>query len=191
MTSDISTCHLTPGRDLREWVDAIEALYNDLCDLDSEAMSDCVFVLNLLGNISSSNEWQDFGSHLRDRLGKYDNHEPVAIPVTPVEFVVRIREEHWFRSKSKAQTTAADTFSFSARTTEDRGSPKCSWASDSTTLTPTSAKRSRPSDEKTCSNPNCSGKKGHTLQECMAFGGGNQGKYAADALSPRYTRARD
>ena len=30
-----------------------------------------------------------------------------------------------------------------------------------------------------CSNPNCGGKKGHTLQECMAFGGGNQGKYAA------------
>jgi gag-polypeptide of LTR copia-type len=90
LTNDITTFRLTPGLDLREWIDGIEILYNDLCDLDSKAMSDCTFVLTILANISASSEWQEFGSRLRDHLAEYDNHEPNPIQVTPTDFIVRI-----------------------------------------------------------------------------------------------------
>ena len=91
---------------------------NDLCDLDSEAMSDRAFVLLILGNISASSKWQEFSLCLRERLGEYNNHQPIPTPVTSTDFIVRIREEHWFRSKNNAQA-AAEALSFTAWTSED------------------------------------------------------------------------
>ena len=118
MTNDITTFHLTPDFDLWEWINVIQILYNDLCDLDSEAMSDLAFMLLILGNISASSKWQEFGSHLRKCLGEYDNHQLIPTPITSTDFIVRIHEEHWFCSKNNAQA-AAEALSFTARTSED------------------------------------------------------------------------
>ena len=50
---------------------------------------------------------------------------------------------------------------------------------ESTASTSTPAKHPRTSSDKNCNNPNCTSKRGHTLEDCMAFGGGNCGKYTA------------
>jgi hypothetical protein len=153
LTNDITTFHLTPGLDLREWIDGIEILYNDLCDLDSEAMSDRTFVLTILANISASSKWQEFGSRLRDCLAEYDNHEPNPICVTPTDFIFRIREKHWFCGKSKSQIVAAEMFLFSARTSKDRGGLKHSLGQEPTSLPLTQAQRACTSNDKPAATP--------------------------------------
>jgi gag-polypeptide of LTR copia-type len=118
LTNDITTFCLTPDLDLREWIDVIQILYNDLCDLDSEAMSDRTFMLLILGNISASSKWQEIGLSLRECLGEYNNYQPIPTPITSTDFVVWIRDEHWFCSKNNAQV-AAEALSFTAWTSED------------------------------------------------------------------------
>jgi hypothetical protein len=138
-------------------------------------MLDQMFMLTVLGNISPDSEWHDLISHLRDRIGEYDAHQPKPIPITSAEFITGICDESWFHNQSSAQSNA---YLFSARTTEEKRAPKCPCAAEpSSTVAATPAKHLHIPNDKTCTNPNCSGKRGHTFQECMVYGGGSQGKY--------------
>ncbi|KAF8462337.1 hypothetical protein DFH94DRAFT_699801 [Russula ochroleuca] len=174
LTNDIVTFCCPPELSLGKWIDKIQTLYNDLCDLDSDTMPDRTFVLTILGNISPLGEWREFVSRLRDRIGKYNTHFPNPIPVTSTEFITCIRNEYWFCNKDNPQLQPTNTLLFLAKTSEDKSAPKHQRTMESTT-TPT--KHPRLANNKMCSNPHCTGKKGHTLEECMAFGGGCQGKY--------------
>ena len=168
LTSDIHACRCSSSTDVGEWLKQIQSLYNDLTDLDPNGLPDRDFAIITINNLPQTAEWRSFATGLRQRVNAYDHNKPNRIPITSKEFLTAIRNEAYFIAKnlldSSPQVFSADS----------KGS-KRPRSSDNTSSSST-PKRTRTSNNKTCSNPNC-GRNGHDISECVAYGGANVGNY--------------
>jgi hypothetical protein len=160
-----------PESDVGVWLSEMQRLYSTLCDLDPGSLSQLVFILAVLDNMPQDPGWLEFLCKLKNKVRKLDESQP-PLPIDSKLFISKIRDQWWLRTQN-GDGPQISSHVFTTRTELDRKPPKRSRASD----TPVSgAKRARLTNDKSCTNPNCA-RKGHTITECITFGGGNQGNY--------------
>ena len=166
LRSDITGSQCTPDMDVGQWITHVNELYSSLCILSRSHMSQREFVNSLIDNMPKSDVWTQFVSGLRDRLSDY---EEAGKAVTALEFTTRIKEENWQRTRKNPN---APSLAFSANSSGKRPRQNSSNASASSS---SSNKRQRA--DRTCTNQHCRNGKGHTIENCFAYGGGKQGRY--------------
>jgi hypothetical protein len=131
-------------------------------------MNDRAFALAILDNMVQDDSWRSFLSALRSKVSEYDACDPPK-PIVSIEFVTAIREEYWFRYRDDPQS---NSYVFSARSEADKRGSKRTRPQNANNPPP---KRTR--NDKHCSNTHCGAQRGHDFNECIAYGGGSQGKY--------------
>ena len=82
--------------DVSKWLNNIQELYNSLCDLDTNYMTDWEFFLALLDLMPSDTGWQHFLSTLCTTIHDADQ---MGVEINSMSFVTRIHEEHWHHHK--------------------------------------------------------------------------------------------
>lgn len=132
----------TSDMDVAQWVDNMQRLYNTLCNMDTECLSDRCFTLVVLDNMTQHGSWRAFLSALRAKVRGYDSHEPAPIPLDSTEFLTAIRNEYWNRNPNNPEI---GSHLFSARTDASKKSQKRPYSPDASTSTP--AKRPCASSE--------------------------------------------
>ena len=142
--------------------------YTLLCNTDPNAMNDRAFALAILDNMVQDESWCSFLSALRSKVSEYDACDPPK-PIVSIEFVTAICEEYWFRYRDDPQS---NSYVFSARSEADKRGSKRTRPLNANNPPP---KRTR--NDKHCSNTHCGAQRGHDFNECIAYGGGSQGKY--------------
>ena len=170
--SSLITYLCTPEMDVATWLDDMERLYDDLTDIDPDALSDHEYALLLMNNLPETTEWRSLAGGLRKRVEECNRATPPT-PVSSSEFITSIRDEYHFRNKNNPDTMAQV---FTARYDANKDSkrpPKRNRPSDAPSSN-TSPKR--PRIQKTCTNLSC-GRTGHDTADCFAFGGPKQGIY--------------
>ena len=168
LKGDITAYRCGPGADIVQWLKAMGDMYNTLCCMDRHRMSDREFALVIIDNMPQAGRWHEFNSGLRNKVSEYDEHKPNPIPVRSAEFIVKIRDECWLRSRDNPQATTP--YAFAARDdARKRGQQRAS-----TSDRPPS-KRAR--TDTLCTNQLCKFPKNHSFDQCIAYGGGNQGGY--------------
>lgn len=180
---DVQSYRCTPDMDVGEWLTEIRHRYNALYDMAPEALSDHDFATTIINNLPQRNpEWRAFAKGLRQRVSQYKRMKPPQI-ITSGEVIDDIREELYFTAQDNPDT---DTHVFTANSNPDKKSGKRPRPSDASSSSPSKRTRtsnSSSSSSKTCSNPNC-GRKGHDFSNCVAQGGGSEGKYRDDWRGP-------
>ena len=78
--------------DVAKWLDDMQELYNSLCDLDTDCMSDCEFALAILDLMLSDSDWQPFLSTLHTTVHNCDKQ---GVDIDSTSFITCIRDEHW------------------------------------------------------------------------------------------------
>jgi hypothetical protein len=156
---------------ITHWLNDMQRL-NTLCGTDPESMSDCSFALAILDNMPQDDgSWRGFLSALRGRVRDYNSQDPPT-PIVATEFIAAIHDEFWFRHRSDHGNNAQI---FTAKSDADRCGAKHARTFLSTTPNGPNPKRSR--NDKHCTNSHCGAQHGHDYSECIAYGGGSQGKY--------------
>ena len=173
LRSDLQGYRCTHSMDVNEWLNDMQRIYHQLCDMDPDAMSDQSFALTAINNLpQTGSHWENFTAGLRERINKYENMIPPQ-PVRSIEFVSAIRQEYSLRSKDDPDVNAQI---FSARANADKSNKRPRPSDNSSSSSSSPSKRSR--STKTCTNPHCN-RKGHEISDCVTYGGGNEGNYAA------------
>jgi hypothetical protein len=146
----------------------MESLYERLCAMNEGTMSDREFTIAIFNNAPTTESWRVAIAGLRTKFQQYESQ---GTPIKSSEFIANVRDENWYYNKHNPQSSA---YVFAACA----GGAKKGVKRTSTSDTASATKRPRPSNApaKTCTNPNCT-RKGHTLSECVTFGGGNLGNY--------------
>jgi hypothetical protein len=169
LKSDITGYRCQNNMNISTWLSDMQRLYDTLYGTAPDAMTDSAFALAIIDNMpQDDNAWRGFVSELRTKLRQYENTVP-ATPITSREFITLIRDEFWFRHRDDPQVNA---HVFSARSQVDKRGTKRARDTNSSTPNP---KRAR--NDKLCTNTHCGAQRGHDYSECIAFGGGSQGKY--------------
>ena len=165
LKGDITAYRCGPGVDIVQWLKTMGDMYSSLRCMDRHRMSDREFALVIIDNMPQSGRWHEFNSGLRNKVTEYDEHDP-PIPVRSAEFIVKIRDECWLRNRDNPQATAPHAFA-TRDETRKRGQrrPEDGPASK------------RAQTDMSCTNPLCRFPKGHSYDQCVAYGGGNQGGY--------------
>jgi gag-polypeptide of LTR copia-type len=171
LKKDITNLRCTPDMDIGQWLHTVKELYSTLCCMDRDRLSEQEFIVIVLDNMPETDTWTDFLSGLRTRISDYKNATPPK-PITALEFITRIREEHWHRTRGNPSTQAFSVHNDGKRN-KKRPSGPSSTNSSTSDLPP--AKRQRAA--LVCTNQYCKTGKGHTFEECMAYRGGSQGRY--------------
>ena len=166
----------TPEMDVATWLDDMERLYDDLTDVDPDALSDHGYALLLMNNLPETTEWRSLAGGLRKRVEECNRTIPPT-PVSSSEFITSIRDEYHFRNKNNPDTMAQIFTARYEANKDSRRPPKRNRpfdASSSNTSSTTTSKR--PRIQKTCTNSSC-GRNGHDTADCFAYGGPKQGAY--------------
>lgn len=170
---DIFAYQCGPNMDVAKWLNDLQRLYSLLGDMGTNnSLSDREFTCATIDNLPQDAQWRIYAAGLRARVDEYDAHQPPT-PITSKSFFTSIRQEAWYRTKNDPQLPA---HIFLARSDAEKRQPKRSRAADSDISTSQPAKRTRTTNDKVCTNPNC-GRKGHDISECITYGGGNQGNF--------------
>jgi hypothetical protein len=170
LKADISSYRCQTNMNVSTWLNDMLRMYDTLYGTDPESMTDSSFTLAIIDNMPQDNDaWRGFLSDLRTKLRQYESSTPPT-PIRSTEFITLIRDEYWFRHRDDPQM---NSHVFSARSNADKRGTKRARDTHSTSFA--TAKRAR--GDKVCTNPSCGAKNGHEYSECIAFGGGSQGKY--------------
>jgi hypothetical protein len=174
----IMSYRCTPDLKVSTWLNDMQNLYNSLCGLDIERMTDRDFALTILDLMPQDDGWRDFVSNLR---GKVRESEARNLPIDSITFITAIRDEYWYRHKDDPQSTSTI---FSARTEALKrpALPKRSRPADfvATSVAPSNKRPRNPNPDKAnlrCANPHCGPKVGHDTADCIAYKGAKQGQY--------------
>ena len=162
LKKDITNYRCTPDMDVGQWLHNVKELYSTLSCMDRDRLSEREFVVTIIDNMPDADTWTEFLSGLRSRISDYDAATPPK-PVTALEFITRIREEQWHRTRSNPSMQA---FSL-------RNDGKCGKKRPPSSISDLpSAKRQRAA--LVCTNQFCKTGKGHTFEECIAYRGGKR-----------------
>jgi hypothetical protein len=161
LRSNITHFSCTPDMDVGHWINHVNELYSSLCAYSRSYLSESEFVASLIDNMPKTELWQQFVSNLRDRLSDYDE---AGKTISALEFTTRIKDEHWQRRRDNPNTPSQ---ALSATSNGKRARPQAN----------TSSPSKRQCAEIVCTNQHCKSGKGHTIENCFAYGGGKQGRY--------------
>ena len=175
----IMTYRCTSDMDVSKWLNDMHRLYNSLCDLETDRMTNHEFMLAVLDLMPEDNGWTDFVSGLRTKVRDADAQR---LPIHSTTFTSAIRDENWHRHRNDHQF---DSQIFSARfdaqkrsSAQKRARPADIVAS---TTAPAPSKRMRTSNPNKahlrCTNPHCGPKVGHDTSDCIAYSGAKEGQY--------------
>lgn len=82
--SSLITYLCTPEMDVATWLDDMERLYDDLTDIDPDALSDHEYALLLMNNLPETTEWRSLAGGLRKRVEECNQTNIIsAIRTTP------------------------------------------------------------------------------------------------------------
>jgi hypothetical protein len=162
---------------ISKWLDDMQRLYNSLCDLDPERLSDHDYALTVLDLMPQDDSWRDFLSTLRSKVREYNAQ---ALPVDSSTLTTSIREEYWIKHRDDYQTTS---HIFSARhEAQRRSATKRPRTADLIATSTSPTKRPRPTNPDKanlqCNNPYCRYRNGHDTNECIAYKGTKEGQYS-------------
>jgi len=165
---NITGYRCTTQMDVSEWLTDMQRMYGDLCRVDRQRMTSRDFALVILDNMPQSDSWEVIATNLRDKIQEA-NDQPAASILAQV--VTKIRDVCWHHNRDSSQATHvfathAGAFKNNQKRPRAPGLPGTDVA-----------KRSRIQGERFCTNPHCGAPSSHTFEECVAYGGGSQGKY--------------
>jgi len=177
--AQIMSYRCTSDMNIAKWLTDMQRLYNSLCDLDTERMSDRDFALAILDLMPQDDGWRNFVSDLRTKVRDSDAQ---GQPIDSMTFTTAIRDEHWFRHRDDHQMNSVI---FSARsealrrsTTQKR--PRTTTDIIASSTAPPSKRARGPNPNKAhlkCTNPHCGPKTGHDTADCIAHKGAKEGQY--------------
>jgi hypothetical protein len=171
---DIATHRCTPDMDVGKWLHDMQCLYSSLCLIDRESLSDRQFAITILLNMPQDGTWWSLRSTLRSKVEEDDIRRSSPTLIESVKFIAAIREEIWHRNRHNSQTRAhISSARAEAEKKAQRLHPRASHGASSSNPT----KRRRTLSDKRCINPHCGVPEGHNFADCVAYGGGSQGKY--------------
>ncbi len=177
--SQLITYCCTPDMNLTTWLTDLQKLYNSLCNLGHEHMSDHKFALTILDLMLQDDGWTNFVSGLQSKV---HNSNDRGLPISFATFITAINNEYWYQHKDNHQTSS---LIFSARFKAQKCSnPKRPCTTDvvaSSTASPTPTKCVRtvnPSKAHLrCTNQHCKSKIRHDSSDCIAYMGTKQNQY--------------
>ena len=140
--AQIMTYRCQSDMNIAKWLTDMHRLYNLLCELDMNFMSNRDFALAILDLMPQDNGWGVFLSGLRTKVRDIDSQE---LPIYSTTVTAAIHDEYWYRHKDDDQATS---HIFSARFDAQRRSsmkkrPLNADASSGSASTSASAKRAR------------------------------------------------
>jgi hypothetical protein len=141
----------------------MEKLKDRLDDMEPDAMPDYEFAKVLIHMLPLDATWRNFSSSLRRQL----DENPKAI--SSMRVVTEIANEWWAQNEENPETMAKVFGARSSAEKRKRAESQRSYTN----------KRPRPVINKAaerCTNQHCK-RTGHSYDECVAYGGGSQGKY--------------
>jgi hypothetical protein len=99
----IMTYRCQSDMNIAKWLTDMQRLYNSLCDLDTERMTDRDFALAILDLMPQDEGWREFLSSLRTKVRDCDAQ---SLPIDSTSFITAIRDEYWYRHKDDYQTSS-------------------------------------------------------------------------------------
>jgi hypothetical protein len=87
---------------IAKWLNDMQHLYNSLCDLNTDRMSDREFALAIL-DLMPQNSWRNFVSGLRTKVRESDTQ---GLSIASITFITAICDEYWYRHKDDYQATS-------------------------------------------------------------------------------------
>ena len=161
------------------WLNDMQRLYNSLCDLDNERMTDRDFALAILDLMPQDDGWRDFLSNLRTKVRDSDAQ---SLPIDSTTFVTAIRDEYWYRHKDDYQTTShifSARFEAQKRSNAQKRGRNSSFDLSNPSSTPTKRACIQNPDKpiRECTNPHCGAPRGHDTKDCIAYKGAKEGQY--------------
>jgi gag-polypeptide of LTR copia-type len=175
--AQIMTYRCQSDMNVAQWLNDMQALYNSLCDLDTDRMTDRDFALAILDLLPQDDGWRNFVSDLRTKVRDKDAQE---VSIDSATFISTIRDEYWFRHKDDHQVSS---HIFSARFDAQKraGLQKRLRPDDLVAATTSTNKRPRPLNPNRanlhCANKHCAFPRGHDTANCLTYGGAKQGQY--------------
>lgn len=76
------------------WLNDMQRLYNSLCDLEGNRMSDHEFTFAILDLMPLDDGWRTFITKLRHNAREADAHK---LPINSVTYISAIRDEFWYK----------------------------------------------------------------------------------------------
>jgi hypothetical protein len=95
--------HCTPDLKVSTWLNDMQNLYNLLCDLNIEHMTDHDFALIILDLMPQDDGWRDFVSNLRSKVRDSNAQN---MPIDSITFITVIHDKYWYRHKDDPQSTS-------------------------------------------------------------------------------------
>jgi hypothetical protein len=176
----IMTYRCTSDMNVSIWLNDMQRLYNSLCDLETDRMSNREFTLAILDLMPQDNGWMDFVSRLRSKVHDADSQ---GFPIHSTTFTTAIRDENWHRHRDDHQNSSR-IFSARFEAQKRTQAPKRARPTDlvaTASLPSVPNKRPRTVNPNKahlrCSNPHCGPKIGHDTADCIAYTGAKQGQY--------------
>lgn len=160
---------------ISKWLNDMQTLYNSLCDLDTERMTDRDFALAILDLMPQDDGWRDFVSSLRTKVRDSDSQ---TLPIDSTTFITTIRDEYWYRHKDDYQSTShIFTARYDAQKHFKRPRPADISTTSTTSPTPNKRTRTQTTDTRQCTNPFCTSPRGHNTSDCISYKGVKAGQY--------------
>jgi hypothetical protein len=171
------TYRCLPEMNITKWINDMQRLYNSLCDLDLDCLSDHDFTLTILDLLPQDDGWMEFLSVLQTKVR---NCEALGLPLDSVTFTTAIREEYWAQHKDDNQTSSNI---FSARQEYQKCflTPKRQRSANLVATASSPSKHPRTlNPEKAnlrCENSYCAFPQGHKTADCITYKGAKEGPY--------------
>jgi hypothetical protein len=163
-----------------KWLTDMQQLFNSLCDLETDRMTNREFTLAILDLMPQDNGWRDFVSGLRSKVRDANTQ---GLPIHSSTFTTAIRDENWHCHKDD-QHLNSQIFSARFEAQCRSSTPKRPCPTDIVALTSVPSypnKRSHTTNPNKvhlkCTNPHCGPKAGHDTANCIAYMGAKKGKY--------------
>lgn len=156
--------------DVKGWTERIRSLYIELIDLDNRAMTDRAFATYLSTLLPNSPPWRSFNRDLREKIAQAEDN---GKPLTSTEVIALIREEAFIQDIDEGQFVAQ----LCEIETIRKKRPAAIANMANVPSSPTKKSRNDKKSGKHCSNKLCKNPVGHTIEDCLSYGGGKAGQY--------------
>jgi hypothetical protein len=159
--------------DIALWLTDMQHLYNSLCDLDTDRMTDHEFALAILDFTPQDDGWRDFVSGLWMKVCNSDTQQQ---HIDSISFITAICEEYWYQHKDDYHTTS-HIFSARYEAQKRNNNQKCSWANDPKNTSMPDKCTYREQSNKLCTNTSCGTPHRHDTSDCIFYKGAKEGQY--------------
>lgn len=174
LLQELNKLRCPEGKSVDDWLATMRLMYADLVDQDENAMSDQTFARVLVGALPVTDNWRSFTRTIKEDMGRANER---GQPMSSSLVIQRIKEDDYLQYGSDR---IAETYGLNGlKRKEPPDGP-------GTVIGAASASaEKRPRMMKMCSNPYCKRQRGHTKEECFAYGGGKVGQYPETWLGRR------